>query len=205
MKRRLDPTRAVVVGVLLVAVLLGLDLAWKSYADLSDAQFQAVHGEHAPRFQVGDPAPDFELPDGKVQMRSLSSLVKDDTLLCFLCGCSHCRRMQTYLAELLQEMGARAPAVVSVTTAPMEMEAAWRRDTGLEETLLYESKSNGSPVTATYRGHPCPRIFRLDGDRRVTWIGPSPREVTRMQEVGEAVAHHLRQDGATQPTQPRHE
>ncbi|MGV3720904.1 MAG: peroxiredoxin family protein [Actinomycetota bacterium] len=192
MKRRLDPIQIVVAGALMLALLLGLDLAMKHFADTADAQFRATHGDYAPRFQEGALAPDFTLPDNKGQMRSLASLVKGDTILCFLCGCSHCRHMQTYLTGLLKGMGDRAPAVVSVTTAPVEMEEAWRRDTGLAQTLLYEPKTDGSPVTAMYRGHPCPRVFRLDGDRRVTWIGPSPGEVNRMQDVGEAVARNLK-------------
>lgn len=196
MKRRWDSTRVVLTSLIVLLALVGYDLTRKFFSDSSEARFRATQGENTPRFREGDLAPDFTLPDSKGADHSLASLVKGDTLLCFLCGCGHCRHTQTYLTRVLKQMGARAPRVVSVTTAPAQMEAAWRRDTGLEQTLLYESKANGSPITTMYRGHPCPRIFRLRADRHVAWIGPSPAEVNDMKDVGMAMAQNLVGDQA---------
>lgn len=132
----------------------------------------AARAKVTPSFGLGDRAPDFELPDKSGKTRRLSELVREPTMLCFLCGCSDCRDMQTYMAKLLPKLGARAPKIIGVTTASEESEEAWIRDTKLKQTMLYEQK--GGKVMGQYRGHPCPRIFQLTSRGTVQWIGPSP-------------------------------
>jgi hypothetical protein len=142
-----------------------------------------------PAFRVGDLAPDFTLPDRSRKARSLSGLVRRDTLLCFTCGCSNCLELDTYLAAIVRRLGNRAPAVLNVTLTQPDREASWERDTGLRQTFLYVKRDN--PVFREYRGHPCPRIYRLRADRRVAWIGPSPLAVRSMQTLAGMLAVEL--------------
>jgi hypothetical protein len=179
------------VGLALVLVLVAGELTRSYLHDAAGERFRQLYGAYTPPFREGDPAPDFTLPDGSGRRRSLSSLVRQDTMLCFLCGCDHCRTMQIHLGEMLRSLGPRAPEVLSVTSASPEGEAAWRRDTKLDQILLYDSKASGKPVTGLYRGDPCPRLFRLGADRRVTWIGPSPARLARLDALGEAMARNL--------------
>ncbi len=155
----------------------------------------AVTGTEAPNlasdpaFRVGDVAPDFTLPDRTGRRQRLSAMVRSNTILCFICGCASCEDLQTYLGLLLKKMGAKAPRVVSVSTMPRDSEASWLRRTRLSQSLLYEAKDG--PVMTQYRGHPCPRIYRVDKSRRVTWIGPSLREVPSMRTMGLSMAGGL--------------
>jgi len=176
-------------GILVLALVVG-DVARQYFVNSTDVSFRQRMGELTPTFRVGDPAPEFSLPDATGKVRQLSSVVKGDTLLCFLCGCNLCRQMQINLGIMLRDIPA-PPAVISVTTAPVESEAAWKRDTELPQTMLYDSKEAGKPVSKQYRGDPCPRVFRLAADRSVTWIGPSPAQLRRMDEFGEALAQNL--------------
>lgn len=192
MRRRGGGLRtAGVVGLVVLAALVVGELARGYLQDAAADRFRELHGAYTPPFRPGDPAPDFTLPDRSGKQHSLSSLVRRDTILCFLCGCDHCRTMQIHLGQMLRELGPSAPGVVSVTSAPPEGETAWRRDTKLEQVLLYDSKESGTPVIDQYRGHPCPRLFRLGPDRRVTWIAPSPAQLATMDLLGEAVARNL--------------
>ena len=131
--------------------------------------------EYVPEFEVGDPAPDFTLADSKGKKHTLSQLVKKDTLLCFLCGCGNCRQIQAYMGTMLRRMKERAPQVIGVTTQNVEYEEAYLEQTKLPQTLLYMDKP--AAEIKAYKGHPCPRVFRLKPDRTVEWIGPSIREL----------------------------
>lgn len=155
---------------------------------LKNAKAAAPTGEDAkpnpgnlPDFKVGDVAPDFSLMDAKQKPQTLSKLVKKDTLLCFLCGCTNCRQFQTYVGAMRKELKDKAPTVVSVTTSPPESEAAYKRDVPLEQTILYEKQ--GGPVMAQYKGHPCPRAYRINPDRTVKWISPSMSVTPLAQEI----------------------
>ena len=183
-------TAGLVVGVLVLVVAAG-EVARSYLQETAGERFRNTHGYYTPPFRQGDLAPDFTLPDSTGKRLSLSSLVREDTLLGFLCGCAHCRTMQTYLGEMLRSLGPRAPKVLSVTSAAPEAEEAWLRETKLDQILLYDSKESGKPVTELYRGDPCPRLFRLDADRRVTWIGPSPARVASFDAMGAAIARNL--------------
>lgn len=144
-------------------------------------------------FQVGDAAPDFALPDRTGKTRRLSELVDRQTLLWFTCGCSRCREMQALMGRLARRLGQKAPQVVSVTTGLPEAEEAYRRDTRLDQVVLYAPGE--SAVYREYRGHPCPRVFGLKADRTVAWIGPSPAS-TSPEEEGFFLARALGIDRA---------
>jgi hypothetical protein len=142
-----------------------------------------------PSFRVGQQAPDFTLKDAHAEPRTLSSLVKGDTLLTFICGCRKCRTLQTYIAKLRKKMGPTAPAVVSVASIDPDAEQAYLRDVGLPQKILFE-KSDG-PVNKQYKGHPCPRVYRMDGQRKVTYISPMPMNDSVLDVIGRDVAHQL--------------
>jgi hypothetical protein len=143
----------------------------------------------APGFKVGDPAPNFELPDRTGKRHRLSDLLRRDTLVCFTCGCAKCLDLQTYLALLLKRLGKSAPEVITVTTMPPEREDAYVRDTQLHAVYLYEPKKG--PVMEEYRGHPCPRVYQVGADGRVEWIGSSPGDSQFVQLIGNELAEHL--------------
>lgn len=183
--------RLALAAFLIIGALIVFDVGQRYLGAVRESRVRDVTGDWRPPFRVGDLAPDFQLPDAQGRQHSLRSELRGDTLLCMLCGCEQCRQMQTYLGVMIRSLGSRAPAVLSVTTAPPEAEAAWKRDTKLSQVMLYDSKEAGKPVIQQYRGDPCPRVYRLAADRRVTWIGPSPAVVGTMDEFGEALARNL--------------
>lgn len=187
MKRRWNSNTwvLVILGVVLLAV--GFDLGRRYLLDLQSPAREETPIN--PKFKAGDEAPDFERPDKAGVQHTLSSLVKKDTLLCFLCGCDSCRKTQTYLGKLIKMMGSNAPAVVSVTSQSPDFEERYREITGLPQTLLYVKQ--GDEVMETYRGHPCPRIYKLDGQRKVTWIGPSTLELNLVSDMRFPLAQNL--------------
>jgi peroxiredoxin len=203
MARRWKSRSIVLAAVAVVMILCGVDLGRSYLAGVTEERFRAAHGDVTPPFKQGDLAPDFTLPDSAGKKHSLSSLVHRDTMLCLLCGCDQCRQAQAYLGQLLRKMGDRAPQVISVSSAPPEGEAAWKRETRLEQTLLYDSKAIRTPIIELYRGHPCPRLYRLSADRRVTWIGPSPVEGRDMLAFGAAMERNLGVTADYRPASPR--
>ncbi|MFN3650930.1 MAG: redoxin domain-containing protein [Armatimonadota bacterium] len=149
-------------------------------------------------FKVGDAAPDFTLKDASDRPHTLSQMVKGETLLGFICGCADCRQVQHYLGRLQRMEGDKFPELITVATIPKEGEPRYREEIELEQTLLYDEKDPAvtdrrAPwrVGQIYDGHPCPRMFLVDGDRKVTWISKSPREQRSMQEFGYDLAERL--------------
>jgi hypothetical protein len=144
-----------------------------------------------PDFKVGDPAPDFALPDSKKKIHRLSELVHGKTLLFFACGCSNCRQVQTWLADMRKDKGDIVPPVITITSAPPESEAAWFRDTGLKQTILYYTHGATPDPMTIYKGKPCPRMYLVNGDRTVDFIGASPAETPGIQAIGMQIAKKL--------------
>jgi hypothetical protein len=192
MKRRWNANGLVLAGLAGVLLLAGGESVLRLVRGPSPPPPKAAEPPPrapGPRQKIGGVAPDFRLPDRSGKQHRLSELVRSDTVLCFTCGCANCLDLQTYMGILIAKMGARAPAVIAVSTMPKEREAAWFRDTRLKQTLLYEERDG--PVMAEYEGHPCPRVYRLGADRKIGWVGPAPDEVPSMREVGNAVAENL--------------
>ena len=195
-KLRLGANAWILLVILLVFVVVGVEVGRTALKEAARDQPAAPASAASPGapafdpdFRVGDPAPEFTLPDRAGRPHKLSELVRGDTLLCFICGCASCEDLQTYMGLLARKMGKKAPQVVSVSTMPKESEESWVRRTGLPQTLVYEPKDG--PVMDQYRGHPCPRVYRVDGARKVTWISPSPKDVPSMRTIGLSVAMGL--------------
>lgn len=179
MKLRLTPNTWVLIVLLGIVVVIGSETA-RAYLKGDSGQPPPEPVKTDPDFKVGDLAPDFTLPDKDGKRHSLASLVKGDTLLCFICGCHQCRQAQTYLGQLNKKLGPKAPRVISVSTTDPEAEEAYKRDVPLAHLMLYDRKVNpedASEVDSIYHGHPCPRMFRLTGERKVAWIGKSPSQL----------------------------
>lgn len=191
MKNRLNATQWLGIGIAVLALLIGGDWVVRMLrpVPISEDVVKAADPKMVPDFKVGDVAPDFELPDSKEVPHRLSELVKRKTVLSFICGCSNCLDVQSYLGILIKRLGKEAPDVISVTTMPKEREASYRRDTKLKQTLLFERKEG--PIMTQYRGHPCPRIYMLNGDRTVEFIGTSPNDVVSVREIGMQMASAL--------------
>jgi peroxiredoxin len=160
-----------------IILLTGVDVGRRIMAgDVPGASPAALtHASFDPDFAVGDAAPDFTLPNAQGQSLRLSELRRGPTVLTFSCGCAYCKETQRYLGKLTSLLGDRAPVVVTVTTSAPEAEDAWTRDTGLVQTTLYE-ETNG-PVMQLYKGHPCPRVFGIDAEGRIDFIGSSPGQM----------------------------
>lgn len=180
MRKRWNANTWVVVILFTLIGLIGIDIGRQMLqASAEKAAPNAPPVSMKPDFKVGDPAPDFTLPNAKQQQVTFSKLVKGDTLLWFTCGCSNCLEVQEYMGKLSKQLGAKAPDIINVTTMLPDREETWLRDTKLKQTIVYEPNSQG-PVGVQYKGHPCPRYYRIKGDRTVATIGDSPREVKEM-------------------------
>lgn len=199
MKRR-GNANTWLLGILITILgAIGIDVWHRMSVPQKPKNREEAKVQSTPPFKRGEPAPDFSLPLGTHEIKSLSQVVQGDTVLTFTCGCSNCREMHTYLATLLAKMGPRAPKVVTVTSMPPEAETSWIRDTKLQQTIFYQPAPGGpyynemkkamephhvTNVIDFYKGHPCPRIYRLNARREVVWIGPSFAELPPV--IGEA-------------------
>lgn len=190
MKIRWNANTWVLLVLLALIGVMGFDIARKFVTDSRAADRAQKPPDPDPKFKVGDTAPDFILPDAKGKKHALSELIHQDTLLSFNCGCANCRDMETYLATLQKQMGSKAPKFLTVSSMSPDREETWFRDTGLKQSLLYTSHDDPS-VMNLYKGHPCPRMFRLSADRKVTWIGPSMLTIPSLKQVGSEVAANL--------------
>ena len=115
--------------------------------------------------------------------------------------------METYLAELQKRLGDKAPQFLTVSSMNAEREETWFRDTGLKQKILYTPHGDTS-VMDLYKGHPCPRMFRLSADRKVAWIGPSLSVMPSLKQVGSEAAVNLgfstpNHQDATKPEAPQ--
>ena len=161
----------------------------------------------------GDPAPDFSLKDKDSVPHSLTSLVKGDTLLMFICGCEKCRNMQMKMAKCFERLGDRAPTVVAVATIDPAFEVAYRRDVKLKQTILYDNTPNPTKMVLTsqqkigdiYKGIPVPGLppfGRPQGDL----IGRSPAQMPSPDAGYQMVAAQLgmrwKGDHAADPSAP---
>jgi len=189
----------IILAVIIVAV--GSEAA-RVYMGDNSRQAPSPADESAqfnPPFKVGDLAPDFSLKDKDGRPHSLSSLVKKKTLLCFICGCQNCRNMQNYLQKCFARLGDQAPAVISVATIDPAAETSYRREVKLPQTILYENRPDPTKVAVAteprimdiYKGHPCPRLYLLNPDRKVAWIGKSPGVVNSPGAAYQAAAQAL--------------
>jgi thiol-disulfide isomerase/thioredoxin len=190
MKTRWNANTWVLVVLLTLIGVVGFDIGHEYFKGGNASAAKITPPDPYPKFKVGDPAPDFILPDAKGKKHALSELVHKDTFLSFNCGCSNCRDMETYLAELQKRLGDKAPQFLTVTSMNAEREETWFRDTGLKQTILYTPHGDTS-VMDLYKGHPCPRMFRVTADRKVAWIGPSMSLMPSLKAVGGEAAANL--------------
>lgn len=133
-----------------------------------------VLGPYDPDFVHSEVIPDFTLPDALGKLHSLASLIRGKTLLAFIDGREPSWKLQKYCAELRRQLGPGAPPFVAVASFPPSGEAAYRRKTGLEQTILYESPAG--EVFRRYRAVPAPRLYFLDDSLKLDQIGGSPAQ-----------------------------
>jgi peroxiredoxin len=195
MKRRWNANTWVLAVLAFLVAMIGVEACRQMLAENHQMAMQVKEQEDSmiDRHKPGEVGPDFTLPDSHKRKHSLSSLVANDTLVCFTCGCNNCRAFQTYLSEVLAKMGPNAPKVVTVTTARPEGEAEYRREVPLKHTILYDSPNHetpGRPIDE-YQGHPCPRIYRMDAKRRIKWLSRSMEFMPSVMVAERDVAEEL--------------
>lgn len=190
MRKRWNANTWVVVILFTLIGLIAFDIGRQMLQAAAEKAEPPAPTSMAPDFKVGDKAPDFTLPDAKKQPVTLSKLVKGDTLLWFTCGCNNCMEVQEYMGQLSKKLGPKAPAIVNVTTMLPDREETWLRDTKLKQTIVYEPSGQG-PVGTQYKGHPCPRYYRIKPDQTVAVIGESPHTITDMKLMARNLASDL--------------
>jgi peroxiredoxin len=191
MKKRWNANTWVVVILFTLIGLISIDIARQMVRSATEKpEPPPPPTKPDPDFKVGDLAPDFSLPDAKGKRVQFSKVAKGDSMLWFTCGCSNCLEVQEYMSTLSQRLGKRAPSIVNVTTMEATREAAWLKDSKLAQTILYEPDAR-SPVGMMYKGHPCPRFFRITPERKVAAIGPSPSTLPDMRMMSMMLADTL--------------
>jgi hypothetical protein len=195
MRSRWNANHLLLAALLVVLALVGVDVGRRLVASPSlpadvDATAAEMMRDPTPKFKVGDPAPDAMLDDARKVKHSLLSLVEGDTVITFSCGCNRCRSMQEFLAKKVFPKLETPPKVISINTPGREAaEAAWRRDTGLKQAFLYGN--HRSPELMPYKGDPCPRVFRVNADRTVRFIGLSPTPESPVEDAMAQVAREF--------------
>ncbi len=184
MANKLNVNAWVMTIFVLILALAGMDWAHSAFDKTREKKAVAEASNHDPGFKVGDIAPDFTLPDRTGGRQTLSQLVNGDTYLMFICGCSRCRATTSYLSRLLAKRKGPRPTVLSVASFDPESEEAYLRDTHLQQTLLYTDATSKDAIEKMYKGHPCPRVFHLDGNRKVLWISASPKDDHVVNQMG---------------------
>jgi hypothetical protein len=175
MRRRMGANEwlLLVTGVLVVAI--SGDYVFKTLAEQSRAAPPRQKGPYDLEFTEGSRCPDFELPDRQGQRHRLSELATGETLVTFASNDDRSRALLRYVAglgERRRKMGVRVPLFLTIADFAPEQEAAFVKETGLEQVVLYEPR--GGAVSQAYRAVPTPRCFQVGRGRRVAVIGTSP-------------------------------
>jgi hypothetical protein len=195
MKKRWGANTWLLIVLVTIIGLVGIDIGRRMFAGpVPVVPPEPVGGP--PEFEVGDRVPEVTLPDETGKEQHLRDLIKRDTLLAFSCGCSQCEGYQVYLSKVFAKVKGETPEVVSINTTMPDSHEAWLRKTNLPQKFLY-TQSLSSKDLKPFRGHPCPRAFRIAADDSVTWIGSSPANAPTPELLGVEVA---REFGFRSPT-----
>jgi peroxiredoxin len=153
--------------------LLTLGAVWLAHAPSTPNPAAGADHPPAEALRVGMAAPEFSLPDELDRERGLTDLDGKPAVLLFLCGCSRCYLMVHALQATEKGLGGEKPRHMVVTTMTPSEARSWQERTGFHALFLFEKSSHG-PVISQYAGHPCPRVYVLDGRRSIRYISPSP-------------------------------
>ena len=192
MRRRVNSTVWVLGTLLVLAGIIGFEVVRAQLTGEAPPPARLLTQSADPTFKAGEFAPDFTLRDRRDRQHSLKEMVRGDTFVFFSCACAACEMLMTYTGTLYKKMAdmkQTPPAVVTVTTMSKDAEDSWIRRTNLPQSIVYERK-NG-PVMETYRGHPCPRVYRVDKDLRVVWFSPNIKSMQDPSDLGDAVGAQL--------------
>ena len=129
-------------------------------------------------FQEGGRAPGFELPDRTGRRISIATLADREVMLSFVSDDPRSRAFIRYVATLAghrSRAGRSLPRFVAVADFEPSVEAAFRKQTGLDQVFLYEEQ--GGSVESSYSAQARPRCFQLGPGLSVTVLGGSPASV----------------------------
>jgi len=181
--------------ILLVAVVVGgIVLADYGLKKASEPPLipKREKDPYEPKYPEGSRVRDFSLPDRQGRSRNFYEFVSQETFVFFVQDDDRSRALVRYAAKLFErrrKAKVRVPRVLTIAGFDPAREAAWLRDTGLEQTVLYEKE--GGKVSDDYRADPRPRAYQfLEGANLVTY-GPTTAQAA-MYDVALAVREMLR-------------
>ncbi len=190
-RRRMDANGWILIVLGVVLVIAVIEYAQKKAAEPPLIP-KVTKDPYAPDYEEASKVADFALRDGRGKLRKFSELVGEETLLFFVDGGEQSRALLKYAATLLErrrKTKSPAPAVVTIADFDPTEEAAWLRETGLKQVVLYE-KLGGSVGTA-YKADPRPRFHHFGDGMIIITIGDSPARAP-LYEIGFSLKQTLR-------------
>ena len=131
--------------------------------------------------EVGEPAPDFTLPDHRGEDVSLAGFRGRKLVLCFYPNdfSPVCSDQFSVYESVLADVRERGAELVGISTDGSWAHNAFRKHLGTEITLLSDFHPKGE-VTRAYgayieeRGHPNRSLVLIDEEGVVRWVHESP-------------------------------
>jgi hypothetical protein len=158
--------RVCALGVTTAALVVGLPL-WIVSRPRSAAQVHPHGSELIAEDAELSQAPDFTLPSVSGRLERLSDHCRATTSILFFCGCTRCVEAAKQVAAL-QRTG-ELSQTVSVVSLRLPDVRAFQHLTGLCGLVL--SDRDGA-VTTAYQSSFCPRFWRINRLRTVTYSSP---------------------------------
>jgi peroxiredoxin Q/BCP len=131
--------------------------------------------------QLGDPAPDFALPDEKGKQYRLAQFRGKPLVVSFYCGCSKCETIAKTLTPWQKQKNV---AMVGLVTFKPEYMNEFRQKTGVRYPLLLDPNKE---VGARWDSMICPRVWVLDKNGRVVTTNPQEPELMTPDETVQMV------------------
>lgn len=192
MKRRRIDANGWILIILGVVLVIGITEYAQKKAAEPPLIPKVTKDRYAPDYEEASKVADFALRDGRGKLRKFSELVGEETLLFFVDGGERSRALLKYAATLLErrrKAKSRVPDVVTVADFDPSKEAAWIRETGLKQVVLYE-KLGGSVGTA-YKADPRPRVHHFGDGMIIITVGETPARGT-LYDIGYSLKQTLR-------------
>jgi len=171
--RRWSSTTWVLMGLCVVILLVAGDMVRRAVQGTNPVA--DVPGKTVDVGLVyGSPAIDVELPDMNGKPHRLSDWRGKQFVLTFFCGCNECRHFAETLAGAYKQQKGPVPPTVVVMTPSWEPSAtpSLIQSTNTEKwTYLFSEQK--PDIVDRYRGHPCPKVYVIDPEFKVSYVSPT--------------------------------